>query len=307
MRRETGVASPRAWRWAAGAFAWLLLSSGARVARAQAPLPLLRARRLAATAPVKVFFPAGALTIETWDRDSIDARGRIARGEQFYLAGDARGVKVGIMEHADGSPVGPSTLVLRVPRRSDVSAKTVTASIDARGASGWFYSVSGPIRLTGSAASIEVESMAGEVSLDVAAPWVRARTGGGRLVISGAPEDLDAATVRGPLEVMHAAVVRGRFASVDGDIRFSGVPPPGGVFDFSNHAGGVGLVLPDSASALVDLSTIIGTIENGFTQVRPAAGQSGPGGSLRLRLGLGASRVTVRTFKGTITLVKQAP
>ncbi len=276
-------------------------------ARAQASAPFLRGRHLAAQAPVKVFFPSGSIAIEAWDRDSIEARGTIAHGERFYLAGDAHGVKVGVMDHVDGSPVRPSTLIVRVPRRSQVSVKTVGASIDARDASGWFYSVSGPIRLTGAASSLEVESMAGDVTLDVAAPWVRARTGGGRLTIAGAPEDLDAATVRGALDVGGAAVVHGRFASVDGDIRFAGAPPAGGVYEFSNHAGGVALTLPNAASALVDLSTIIGSIDNAFTEIRPVAGQGGRGGTLHLQLGLGAARVTVRTFKGTITLAKQSP
>lgn len=289
-----------------GAVLACALALGAHGARGQTA-PLLRAQHLDADAPVKVFFPTGRISIAVWDRDSIEARGAIARGERFYLAGDARGVKVGIMDHADATPVRPSTLVLVVPRRSQLSVKAVSAEIDGRDASGWFYTVSGPIRLTGAASSIDVESMAGDVALDVAAPWVRARTGGGRLGITGAPEDLDAATVRGTLDVHDAEVVRGRFASVDGDIRFSGDPTSGGVFDFSNHAGGVALSLPDSASALVDLSTIVGTIANGFTQVRPAAGQNGRGGVLHLQLGLGAARVTVRTFKGTITLAKQSP
>ncbi len=304
MRRDGGLVRRMAPR--RGAYIALAIACGAAGARAQTAR-LLRAQRLDPVAPVKVFFPTGTISIVVWDRDSIEARGVVARGERFYLAGDAHGVKVGIMDHADATPVRPSTLVLHVPRRSQLSVKAVSAAIDARDASGWFYSVSGPIRLTGTSTSVDVESMAGDVALDITAPWVRARTGGGRLGISGAPEDLDAATVRGTLDVRHAEVMRGRFASVDGDIRFTGDPASGGVFEFSNHAGGVALALPDSASALVDLSTIVGTIANGFTQVRPAAGQNGRGGVLHLQLGLGAARVTVRTFKGTITLAKESP
>jgi len=283
------------------------LACGAAAAGAQRGPAVLRAQHLSATAPIKVFVPTGRLTLVTWDAESIQVLGTVGRGERLYLAGDARGVKVGIMDHADGTPVSASALTLMVPRRSQVSVKAVSAAIDAHDVSGWFYTVSGPIRLTGTASSVDVESMAGDVALDVTAPWVRARTGGGRLAIAGAPEDLDAATVRGRLDVQHAAVVRGRFASVDGDIRFDGAPPAGAVYDFSNHAGGVALVLPDSASALMDLSTIVGSIANGFTQVRPAAGPSGAGGALHLRLGSGAARVTVRTFKGTITLARQSP
>ena len=306
MRRDRGFAGAMVRGRAIAVVACALLCAAAR-ASAQREPPRLRARHLNPTAPVKVFFPTGTIRVLAWDLDSIEVLGTIARGERFYLAGDARGVKVGVMDHADGTPVRPSAVVLMVPRRSQVSVKSVSASIGGRDVSGWFYSVSGPIRLTGAVSSIDVESMAGDVALDVAAPWVRARTGGGRLAIAGAPEDLDAATVRGALEVRHAAVARGRFVSVDGDITFEGAPTAGAVFEFSNHAGGVALLLPDSASALLDLSTITGTIANGFTQVRPVAGQGGRGGALHLQLGLGAARMTVRTFKGTITLARQSP
>jgi DUF4097 and DUF4098 domain-containing protein YvlB len=218
------------------------------------------------------------------------------------MAGDRNGVKLGIDDHPDGSEVRPGDIVLRVPRGSQLSVKTVSAAITGDDVSGWFYTVSGVIRLSGTASSVEAESMAGDVYLDVTVPWERARTGGGRLVVTGAPADLDAATVRGSLDVQSAAVMRGRFASVEGDIRYTGMPGADGVFEFSNHAGAVELLLPRGVSATLELSTITGTIENGFTPVRAAAGAGGHGGTLRVQLGGGGSRMTVRTFKGTIRL-----
>lgn len=286
-------------------FAALLLAEGAWCAvgaQAATTLPIIRARSLAAGAPVKVFFPSGRIRIETWNRDSIEVRGHIPRVEQFYLGGDRSGVKLGIEDHPDGSDVQPGDIVLYVPRASQLSVKTVSAAITGHDVSGWFYSVSGVIRLSGTASSVEAESMAGDVYLDVSVPWERARTGGGRLVVSGAPADLDAATVRGTLDVQSAAVMRGRFASVEGDIRYAGMPSADGVFEFSNHAGAVELMLPRGVSATLELSTITGTIENGFTPVRSTAGAGGHGGTLRMQLGAGGSRITVRTFKGAIRL-----
>jgi len=51
-----------------------------------------------------------------------------------------------------------------------------------------------------------------------------------------------------------------------------------------------------------DLSTIGGTIENGFTDARPAASSTTRTRTLRVRLGSGGAHVTVRTFKGAIRL-----
>ncbi len=279
----------------AAATALLALGTGAR-----AQQPLIRARVLAANAPVKIFFPTGSIRVDAWDRDSIEVRGRVARGEHFYLAGDAHGIKLGILDHPDGILVRPSDIVLRVPRASQISVKSVSATITATGVSGWFYSVSGAIHLSGRARTVEVESLAGDVDLGVIASWVRARTGDGRLVVRGAPEDLDAATVRGPLDVESAGVVRGRFASVQGDIRFAGAPAANGVFEFSNHSGAVNLVLPRTVSATLDLSSITGSIENNFTQLRPVASAPAGGATLHLQLGAGGPHVTVRTFRGLI-------
>ncbi|MGH7634725.1 MAG: DUF4097 family beta strand repeat-containing protein [Gemmatimonadaceae bacterium] len=288
----------------AGAGASPIATLGAVTASAQVRDPLIRAHALAAGAPVKIFFPTGSIRIEAWDRDSIEARGRIGQRERFFMAGDMHGMKLGVEDHPDGSRVAPSDLVLYVPRSSQISVKSVSATITSVGAAGWFYSVSGAIRLSGQARSVEVESLAGDVMLDVNAPWVRARTGDGHLVVRGAPEDIDAATVRGPLDIESSSIVHGRFASVQGDIRFLGAPVANGLLEFSNHGGTVSLLLPRAVSATLDLSSIEGPIENRFTQLQPAASAapSDGGGTLRLRLGGGGPRVTVRTFKGAIRL-----
>jgi hypothetical protein len=47
------------------------------------------------------------------------------------------------------------------------------------------------------------------------------------------------------------------------------------------------------------LSSIVGSIENGFSDVRPAASTTR---SMRITLGRGGANVTVRTFKGLIRL-----
>jgi hypothetical protein len=93
-------------------------------------------------------------------------------------------------------------------------------------------------------------------------------------------------------------------------VRYAANPAPGSIFDFSNHAGTVDLLLPRSASSRLDLSTVAGFIQGGgplrrddpnsLSQFRPAS----PGGqTLAVRLGAGEAHMTVRTFKGAIRLL----
>jgi len=141
--------------------------------------------------------------------------------------------------------------------------------------------------------------MSGDLDLNVNVPWMRARTGSGRLLLRGSAQDVDASTIEGALDIATDAILRGRFASVAGDIRYSAAPAPGSLFEFSNHSGAIDFLLPRDVSARVDLSSITGAIENGFLQARPVASTAH---NLRVSLGSGEAQITVRTFKGTIRL-----
>src|SRR5579872_3520991 len=74
---------------------------GAQTATSDPLAPrILGARHAAANASVKLFVPNGSVQLIGWAHDSVLVRGTVARGEKFYLLGNAKGVKAGIDEHA---------------------------------------------------------------------------------------------------------------------------------------------------------------------------------------------------------------
>ncbi|HEX3868466.1 MAG TPA: DUF4097 family beta strand repeat-containing protein [Gemmatimonadaceae bacterium] len=257
---------------------------------------------------VKIFSAAGAVRIVGWDRDSLLVRGHIARGERFTFtrAGNsiAGAVVLGVIDFAGVAVARPSTFTVYVPRTAKVSVKTARANIDAHDASGWFFSVAGSVRLSGTATSAEVESISGDLDVDLNTAWVRARTGGGRVLLRGSPQDADVSTVSGAMDIDAPALARGQFASVSGNIHYDGAPAAGAIFDFSNHSGAVDLLLAHDASAVFPLTSVNGPIENGRTAVRPIRTEPH---SLRLEVGPGAAgaHVAVRTFRGAIRLRAQ--
>ena len=280
----------------------LLAAFSAAAAQGQAP-PILGARHAAPTVNVKAFHTAGSLTLVGWDRDSILVRGRVPRGDRFYLAGGDSGLKFGVESRsAQRDEPLPCDLVVYLPRRAQVSVKTVSANVTASDVSGWFYSVSGSLRFAGTATSLDAQTMSGDVDVAVTSPWVRARTGSGHLLLRGAPEDADLATVSGAMDVAATGTLRLQAVSVTGDIHYAGAPARGSIADFSDHSGAVDFALPRSTSGVFTLSSVSGPIENGFREVRPAGS---PTQGLRLTLGRGDAQVTVRTFKGPIRLRAQ--
>jgi putative adhesin len=265
---------------------------------------LLAGRAVRPTVAIKAWNAAGSIRFVGWSKDSVVVRGEVGRNVRFLLSQDGDAMKLIAEQERDGSGASPSAshLVAWVPRQSALSVKTVSADITADGVGGWFYSVSGNLRVTGSARSIEAESMTGNLDLDVACLWVRARAGSGRLDLRGATEAADLSTISGDLRVATSSLLRAQIASVTGDIRFAATPTAAGIVDVSDHSGSVEVVLPDNASAELALTSIAGSIENGVTG---SSAMAPPSRSLNLRLGRGESRFIVRTFTGPIRLKMQ--
>jgi len=288
-----------------------LIATLALLAALHAPVAaqekLLARQPLDAGRGAKIFDPAGAVRLIGWDKDTIEVRGRIAPGEHFFIAGDHLGVKLGIQERADSRAAKPCTLTVYLPRASAAAVKSVSANITGTDVGGWFYTVSGRIELGGSAMNVRALTMSGDIEIAMTVATVHAETGEGHLSVRGAPQDVDLSTVGGALDVATSAIAVGRFASVTGEITFTGAPISGGVLDFTDHAGNVTLLLPDAAAGTFALSTIQGLIENAMSLMKPIAEKAGAGSSLRLVLGNQGEggRVTVRTFKGAIRLRPQ--
>ena len=280
-------------------FAAVLSLAAPATAQSPSDGPVIGARHVRPNTAFKIWNPAGTVRLVAWDRDSVVMRGRVPKTEQTMFDGNSEAMKMGIEGHWNTGTTSPAALVIYLPRGGKVSIKTINADIDAVDVSGWFYTVSGSIHLSGRATSIEVESMTGNLDLDVTTPWIRARTGEGHLLLRGRPEDVDAATISGTLDVATATPLRGQFSSVSGDIHYAGSPANGGIFEVSNHSGGVELALPTDAAGSFALSTVVGAIDNRLAPVKPVAA---PARAMRFTLGRGGASVTVRTFKGAIRL-----
>jgi hypothetical protein len=291
----------------AGAALLLALVAFPTSAQSAADGMVLGARKVSPTIPLKIYNPAGSVRVIAWDRDSVLVRGP-SRPTGFFFGGTGMALKFGVnefmfgVEEPRGDTARTAHLVVWVPRHSQVNVKTASASIETHNVSGVFYTVSGMIQVNDTASTIDVESMTGNVDVNASASWLRARTSTGRLLIRGGVQDVDASTTDGQIDVTTSSIFRGRFQSVNGDIRFVGAPQTRAIFEFSNHSGAVDFVLGRYTSGVFDLTSVTGIIENGLTSVQPVS--AGPH-SMRLTVRNGEAQITVRTFKGPIRLRSQ--
>ena len=211
---------------------------------ASRPEHLAQGLALAHGAPIKVFNAAGHVRLTAWDRDSLHISGDVGHGESFFLMGDAHGVKLGIMSAAPSRSMSPSTLVMFVPRSSTVAVKGASTELSADGVSGYFYTVSGAIRLTGRLRTIQAETMSGPISINGVVPWVRARSASGPIVIGGSVDDAAAATVTGDIALEAPPDGRTRAETMSGRVTVNAARALRGTLDVDTHSGDVVVIVP---------------------------------------------------------------
>jgi hypothetical protein len=261
------------------------------------------ARAVDPTVSIRIFNLYGSIRVIGWDVDSLHVTGPLSLGERFFVGGGRQGMKLGV-ESAEERTVRGAHLVVHVPRRARVWVKTASAEIDVSGVTGGLdlYSVGARIRVSGDPRELNAEAMDGDIEIAGSPAWLRAKTASGAITVKGTADDAGLSTVSGAIAVTGGRITRGRFESVTGDVRFDGDFDRGGSFTFDTHSGAVTLALPPTVAADFDLTSIAGVVANALSPAQPVAGRGMRGNELHFATDPGGARVTVRTFKGTITL-----
>lgn len=282
---------------------FLLVLAACLTSTAAAQSRFNRRLPLAPDGTIRIHNLAGIVRLHGWARDSIAATGEVGRGSKgFFMGGDRTAVKLGIdIPNDDVTTAEPSTLEVWVPTGSRVRVKSTRGEIVVDGVTGALDlgSTSGNIAVTGIPRELTVETMDGDIALDGAIVWLRARSAGGDITVRGGAEDLMSASVSGAVTVTGGPVRAARLETMTGNIVFEASIARGAVLDLGTHSGAVRVLLPKGSTPSVEATTVAAPIDNNLTPQR--ARIRGDGRELALSLG-GDARLTVRSFKGAVTL-----
>ena len=245
----------------------------------------------------------GSVVVHGWSKDTVLIRGTLAPGDQFYAGGGYTGAKMFIESANDRDPK-PTSLEVWVPSRARLWIKTATASIDVDGVDGGLdlYTVSATIDVAGNPHELNAEAIDGDIHISGSPSWLRAKSASGAITFRGASADAALSTVSGAVKVDGGVFERTKIETVTGNVSFSGRLDRSGTFDFDTHSGSVDIAIPDKTSASLSVVTIAGTIANNLSRTSPTPGRFGRGSELTTDLGDGGAKISVRTFKGPVTL-----
>jgi hypothetical protein len=247
----------------------------------------------------------GSVVVHGWDKDTVLVRGTLGAGDSFFMGGGYTGAKMFVESVNDRDPK-PTRLEIWVPARVRLWVKTATASIDVNDVAGGLdlYVVSGTIDVRGNPRELNAEAIDGDIHVTGSPSWMRAKSATGAITFQGASADAGLSTVSGPIKVEGGSGVfeRTKIETVTGNISFAGRLDRSGAFDFDSHGGSIDIAIPEKTSATFSVVTIAGTITNNLSKRSPIPGRFGRGAELTTEEEGGGAKVSVRTFKGPVTL-----
>lgn len=285
----------------AGALAAILLLSSPLLAQKK----IERKLPLGMEGALRVVNMVGSVVVHGWAKDTVLVRGTLGAGDSFFMGGGYTGAKMFVESLNDRDPK-PTRLEIWVPSRVRLWIKTATANIDVSDVAGGLdlYVVSGTIDVTGNPHELNAEAIDGDIHITGSPAWVRAKSASGAITLQGASPDAGFSTVSGPIKVDGGTGLfeRTKIETVTGNISFTGRLDRSGAFDFDSHSGSIDIAIPEKMGATFSVVTIAGGITNNLSRKTPISGRFGRGAELSSEEGGGGAKVSVRTFKGPVTL-----
>jgi hypothetical protein len=273
--------------------------------------PLLAQKKIERKLPLgmegalRVVNMVGSVVVHGWAKDTVLVRGTLGAGDSFFMGGGYTGAKMFVESLNDRDPK-PTKLEIWVPSGVRLWIKTATANIDVSDVAGGLdlYVVSGTIDVTGNPHELNAEAIDGDIHITGSPAWVRAKSASGAITLQGASPDAGLSTVSGPIKVDGGTGLfeRTKIETVTGNISFAGRLDRSGAFDFDSHSGSIDIAIPEKTGATFSVVTIAGSITNNLSRKTPISGRFGRGAELSSEESGGGAKVSVRTFKGPVTL-----
>ncbi len=245
---------------------------------------------------------AGKVTVRGWDRNEVQLTGSLGDGLQLRQEKSANRVRWEV-EYPRRHTSGTATLVLNVPRASELLLSTVSADQDISGIDVRRLqadTVSGSLTAAGRSGDSKLNTVSGNVIAKLQTPRLDVNTVSGRIEAGGGVSgDIGAQTVSGRVGVDAGRVQRLAVETVSGsiDLSTSGLAP-GGRINVESVSASVNLRLPVKVSAQLSVNSFAGSINSDAGTVeRP---RYGPGSSLDTKLGGGDGDIRIQSHSGSV-------
>lgn len=259
---------------------------------------------------VEVSNIAGSVTVNGWNRDTVEVTGTLGRNvEELIFERDGDTIEIKVKVPKRGGRGIESDLRISVPKNSSIDIGTVSADIDVSDVTGEqsLSSVSGDIETDYTGGEMSAQSVSGdvEVSGNGAAGDVVASTVSGDVTLFRVSGEVEAESVSGDVVVDEGSFERADLGTVNGEIVFHGQLEKNGRLSIDTVNGGVDVEFDGDVSARFEIDTFNGGIRNCFGPKAERTSKYAPGWELEFTEGSGNGRVEISTMNGGVSLCKK--
>jgi DUF4097 and DUF4098 domain-containing protein YvlB len=256
---------------------------------------------------VEISNVAGDIEVRGWDREQVQVTGTLGRGsERLVFDVDGRRTLIKVEVPKKSRNVDSSELFVKVPEGSRVTVTGVSSDISVAGVRGAqrIQSVSGEIEVEVFEEDVEAKTVSGDFDVtghdQTALLTLTTVSGDGR--VENIRGELVVQSVTGSLDIASSELNRARLRTTNGDIDLRTGLADGARFDMEAINGDLRLDILGSPDAEFDIETFNGSIDNAFGPDPVRTNKYTPGRELRFTHGEGNARIRIKTLNGGITL-----
>ncbi|HWM26920.1 MAG TPA: DUF4097 family beta strand repeat-containing protein [Woeseiaceae bacterium] len=252
---------------------------------------------------------AGSVEVRGWSRNEVEITGELGRDvEELVFERDGNEVRIEVRApHGNNTRIS-SDLEIRVPERSSVNVSGVSTDISVNDVRGDLRlgTVSGDIDAQGFEADIDIETVSGDVEAQGRGEEASSRLASvsGDIDVAAVVGEIRISTVSGDLSIIEGSFERAEINTTSGDAVLRAALVGDGRLDMETINGDLDVNFDGDVSARFDIETFNGEIRNCFGPEPVRTSQYTPGQELRFTEGGGASRVTIKTLNGDLTLCR---
>lgn len=274
---------------------------------ALAATPIDETRRLDPRGEIEIENLKGRIEVRTWDRPEVAIRGSLGDGvERLHIEGDDGKLEVRVEYPRNSRRTGSTTLLLTVPTLASVDIESVSADIDVAGSAGArldIESVSGAVDAVGAPGEADIESVSGDLRLNLNSRTVALESVSGGITLRGKVSgEISVETVSGDVDVDSRGqdLRRVDSSSVSGNADIRTGLASGGRIRAESVSGDIRVVAPKALSARVRGESFSGTLTAPGARINRS--RHGPGSDFQHTYGTGSGEISLETFSGDAAL-----
>ena len=243
----------------------------------------------------------GEIDVRTWARNAVRLEAEPTSRTTVQIA--TSGGAVNVRTEGRRGPPSAVDLKLTVPVWMGLDLSGVYTDVKVAGSKAPVNveTVQGEVAVTGGEGLVSLRSVQGSVTLRQAKGRIDVHSVNEDVRVSDASGEIVAETVNGEIALERVDATSLDASTVNGDVGYDGPIRDGGRYALSSHNGDVTLAVAAGTNATVSVSTFNGEFESEFPVTLR---ETRKGKRFSFTIGSGSAQVTLESFQGSVQLVR---